>query len=70
MATDEDVDAEIEKMAAMYGMPAENLKQYMGDSDQDSMKRDIAVKKAVEFVMANVKERAKAKSKTAEADAE
>lgn len=70
VASDEDVDAELEKMAAMYGMPVENLKQYMGDSDKDSMKRDIAVKKAVEFIMANVKERAKAKSKTEEADAE
>ena len=69
-ATDEDVDAEIEKMAGMYGMKAEDLKGYMGDSEKESMKRDIAVKKAVEFVMANVKERAKAKSKTAEADAE
>lgn len=70
VATDEDVDAELEQMAAMYGMKAEDLKAYMGDSEKESMKRDIAVKKAVEFVMANVKERAKAKSKTAEADAE
>lgn len=70
VASDEDVDAEIEKMASMYGMKAEDLKNYMGDSEKESMKRDIAVKKAVEFVMANVKERAKAKSKTAEADAE
>lgn len=70
VGTDEDVDAEIEKMAGMYGMKAEDLKSYMGDSEKESMKRDIAVKKAVEFVMANVKERAKAKSKTAEADAE
>ena len=42
----------------------------MGDSEKETMKRDIAVKKAVEFVMAHVKERAKAKPKTAEADAE
>lgn len=70
VASDEDVDAEVENMASMYGMKAEDLKNYMGDSEKESMKRDIAVKKAVEFVMANVKERAKAKSKTAEADAE
>ena len=70
VASDEDVDAELEKMAGMYGMKVEDLKTYMGDSERESMKRDIAVKKAVEFVMANVKERAKAKSKTAEADAE
>ena len=69
-ATDEDVDAEVTKMAEMYGMKAEDLKSYMGESEKESMKRDLAVKKAVEFIMANVKERAKAKSKTAEADAE
>jgi trigger factor len=57
-------------MAAMYGMKKEDLAAYMGDSEKESMKRDIAVKKAVEFVMANAKERAKAKSKTAEADTE
>ena len=70
MASDEDVDAEIEKMASMYGMEVEKLKGLMGDNEKDSIKRDIAIQKAVEFVMANVKERAKAKSKTEDADAE
>lgn len=70
VASDEDVEAEYEQMAAMYGMKVDDLKSYMGDSEKETMKRDIAVKKAVEFVMANVKERAKAKSRTAEADAE
>jgi trigger factor len=70
VASDEDVDAELEQMAAMYGMKKEDLAAYMGDSEKETMKRDIAVKKAVEFVMANAKERAKAKSKTAEADTE
>lgn len=55
-ATDADVDAEIEKMAQMYGMEADKLKEYMGDSEKESMKREIAVNKAVELVMANVKE--------------
>ena len=70
VASDEDVKAEIEQMAAMYGMKADDVEKYMGDSEKETMKRDIAVKKAVEFVMAHVKERAKAKPKTAEADAE
>lgn len=69
-ASDEDVEKELESMASMYGMQVEDVKKYMGDAERESMKRDIAVKKAVEFVMANVKERAKAKSKTADADAE
>ena len=70
VASDEDVDAEIEKMASMYGMEVEKLKGLMGDNEKDSIKRDIAIQKAVEFVMANVKERAKAKSKSEDADAE
>ena len=61
--TDADVDAELEKMANMYGMEVDKIKQFMGDGEMKSMKRDIAITKAVELVMANVKERAKAKSK-------
>ena len=61
--SDDDVNAEIEKMAASYGMEADKLKEYMGDAEKESMKKDIAINKAVELVMSNVKERAKAKSK-------
>ena len=61
--TDEELDAEIEKMAAQYGMEADKLKEYIGDNEKDSMKRDLAVTKAVDLIMENVKERAKAKSK-------
>ena len=69
--SDEDVNAEIEKMAASYGMEADKLKEYMGDAEKDSMKKDLTINKAVELVMSNVKERAKAKSKKEkEAEAE
>ena len=61
--TDEDVDAEIEKMAANYGMEADKLKEYMGESERTSMKKELAITKAVDLVMDNVKERAKAKSR-------
>lgn len=61
--TDADVDAEIEKMAEAYKMEADKLKEYMGDSERESMKRDIAIEKAVNFIMDNAKERAKAKTK-------
>jgi trigger factor len=64
--TDEDIDAEIAKMAANYGMEADKLKEYMGDSEKESMKRELAITKAVDLVMENTKERAKAKSKTEE----
>ncbi|MCI5874140.1 MAG: trigger factor [Clostridiales bacterium] len=61
--TDADIDAEVEKMAAAYGMEADKLKEYMGDAEKESMKRDLAVTKAVDLIMENVKERAKAKTK-------
>ena len=35
----------------------------MGDAEKESMKRDISVTKAVDLIMENVKERAKAKTK-------
>lgn len=71
--TDEDIDAEIEKMAKSYGMEADQLKGYMGDAQKDSMKKELALSKAADLIMENVKERAKAKSKKdkdAEADTE
>lgn len=61
--TDEEVEAEITKMAEMYGMEADKLKEYMGDAEKESMKKDLAVQKAVDLVVENVKERAKPKSK-------
>ena len=61
--SDEDADAEIEKMAKAYGMEADKLKEYMGDAEEESMKKELAITKAVDLVMANIKERAKAKSK-------
>ena len=61
--TEEEIDAEVAKMAAQYGMEADKLKEYMGEAEKTSMKRDLAVMKAVDLIMDNVKERAKAKSK-------
>ena len=61
--TDEDVDAEIEKMAKMCNMEADKLKEYMGEDEKENMKQDLAVQKAVELITESVKPRAKAKTK-------
>ena len=61
--TDDEINAEVEKMAAAYGMEADKLKEYMGDSEKESIARDLKVTKAVDLIMENVKERAKAKTK-------
>jgi trigger factor len=61
--TDADIDAEIEKMAAGYGMEADKLKEYMGDAGKESIKKELLLSKAADLVVDNAKERAKAKSK-------
>ena len=66
--TDADVDAEIEKMAAAYGMEVDKVKEYIQDAERESMKKDIAIQKAADFIMENVKERAKRTTKKAAAD--
>ena len=61
--SDEEVEEELKKMAEMYGMELEKLKEYMGDAEKESMKKDMAIQKAVDLIMENIKERAKPKSK-------
>ena len=51
--TDEDVNAEIEKMAENYGMEADKLKEYMGEGEKESMKRELAITRSTAFVIAS-----------------
>lgn len=50
-ASDEDVEAEIEKMAEMYGIEADKAKEDVTEEERDSIKKDIAVQKAVDLIM-------------------
>lgn len=69
--TDEELDAELAKMAEMYKMELAQLQNYMGAEEKEAMRKDMAEQKTVEFIMASVKYRAKAKSKKEkEAEAE
>ena len=49
--SDADVDAEIDKMASMYGMEADKIKEMFGDSENKQISEDIAVQKAVDFLV-------------------
>ena len=53
--SDEKVDEEIGKMAAAYKMEPEKLKGYMGEAEIASMKEDLAVQEAVDFLVAEAK---------------
>jgi len=52
--SDEDVEAELTKMAEMYNMPVENIKQALGGS-ADGLKEDLKVRKAIDFLVENSK---------------
>ena len=54
---DEDVEAEIERTAELYGMNAADMKGMIGESEKKNMKRDLAIQKAVEFIMDHVEEK-------------
>ncbi|MBE6006767.1 MAG: trigger factor [Lachnospiraceae bacterium] len=54
-ATDEDFDAELQKMADAYRMDIETIRKFFGER-KESMMEDIAVQKAITFVADNAVE--------------
>lgn len=50
-ASDEDYEAEVARMAEMYQMEADKVKEVMGENGKKQIMEDIAVKKAAEFVV-------------------
>lgn len=57
-ATDEDLNKEFEKMAQMYQMEVEQIAGFMQDEQKENMKKDLAMQKAVSFLVeqANITE--------------
>ncbi len=53
--TEEDINKELETMASMYQMDLEKLKEIVSDTEKEAMKKDIAVSKAAEFIVAESK---------------
>ena len=67
--SDEEFEDEIKKMAEQYKMEVEKLKELMPESELKTMRDDMAVQKAADFLVENVKESAK-KAKKATKKAE
>ena len=67
--SEEEFEEEVTRMAASYMMEADKVKELLGEGGKKSVMEDLAINKAVEFVVENAKE-TKAKAKKAEADAE
>ncbi len=56
-ATDEDFDKEVERMAEMYQMEADKVKETLGEEGKKQIMEDLAISKAVEFVVNEAKEK-------------
>ncbi|MCR5002220.1 MAG: trigger factor [Lachnospiraceae bacterium] len=54
--SDEEFDHEIDRMAEMYQMEADKLKDLMGDYEKEQIIEDLKMQKAVDFVTENAKE--------------
>lgn len=63
---DADVEAEIEKMAAAYGMEVDKVKEFIGDEEKNQIRQDLAVQKAVELIGAKAVEKAAEKAEKEE----
>ena len=69
VATEEDFDAEVAKMAEAYQMEADKVKEMLGEAGKTQIMEDLAVAKAVDFVVDNAKE-VKPRAKKAKAETE
>ena len=55
-ATDEELEEELQNMASTYQMEPEKLKELVGDKELESIKKDLASRKALDFLVENCKE--------------
>ena len=54
--SEEKFEAELVKMAESYQMEVDKLKEFMGESEKEQMKQDMAVQEAVTFLVENAVE--------------
>ena len=57
VATEEDYEEEIKRMAEGYRMEADKIKELMGEQGKKQIMEDLAVRKAAEFVVNEAKEK-------------
>lgn len=56
VASDDELNEEIQNMASTYQMEPEKLKEMIGDKEMEQIKKDIASRKALDFLVDNCKE--------------
>lgn len=68
--TEEKIEAELLKMAEMYHMEVEKIKEIMGENEKESMKKDLSIQEAVNLINENLKIVAAEKEETEEVEEE
>ena len=48
--TEEDTEAEFQRMAELYGTDIEKVKNLLGEERLEDMKKDLAIQKAIDLV--------------------
>lgn len=69
-ATDEDVDAELQKMADQYKMELDKVKELIDDEQRESIKKDVQIQKALELILDNAVEVERTEENTDDASAD
>lgn len=55
VVSDEEMEEELKSMAEAYQMEVDKVKELMGEKEMDSVRKDVAVRKAVDFIVENAK---------------
>ena len=55
--SDDEFNAELSKMAEMYKMEVDKIKEFMGESEEKQMRDDIAIQKAVDLIVSSAVEK-------------
>ncbi|WMC93603.1 trigger factor [Kineothrix sp. MB12-C1] len=55
--SEEEYAKETDRMAEMYQMEAEKVREMLGEKEKEQVMKDLAIQKAVEFVVENAKEK-------------
>ena len=55
--SDDEFNSELSKMAEMYKMEVDKIKEFMGESEEKQMRDDIAIQKAVDLIVSSAVEK-------------
>ena len=55
-ASEEDLENEYKRMADMYKMEVDKIKELLGENGLKDVKKDLVLKKAIDFVVGHAKE--------------